>query len=79
MAFAVYAARGDLDAAYALAETLAKQRGVMLDRLWAPAFKEFRSDPRFVPLMKSIGLTDYWRRYGWPDACRPAGEGLACG
>ncbi len=79
MTFAVYAARGDLDAAYALAETLAKQRGMMLDRLWAPAFKEFRSDPRFVPLMKSIGLTDYWRRYGWPDACRPAGEGLACG
>ncbi len=78
-AFAVYVARGDVDAAYALAETLAKQRGVMLDRLWAPAFKEFRSDPRFVPLMKSIGLTDYWRRYGWPDACRPAGEGLACG
>lgn len=78
-AFNVYIARGELDAAYALAETMAKQRGMMLDRLWAPAFKEFRSDPRFVVLMKSIGLTDYWRRYGWPDACRPAGEGLACG
>lgn len=78
VALRVRVARGELDAAYALAETLAKQHELDLERVWSPAFKAFRSDPRFVALMKSVGLTDYWRRYGWPDACRPAGEGLAC-
>ena len=77
-AFNAYMASGELDAAFAAGEILAGQRALPLDRLWMPASRAFRRDARFVALMRSIGLTDYWRRYGWPDACRPEGPDLIC-
>ncbi|MEE9253443.1 MAG: hypothetical protein V3U43_00765 [Pseudomonadales bacterium] len=77
-AFSAYVARGELDAAYAIADILAQERALPLDRLWMPASTAFRRDARFVGLMKSVGLTDYWRRYGWPDTCRSEGADLTC-
>ena len=38
--------------------------------LFRPAFREFRSDPRFMAAMARTGHLDYWRRSGtWPDFC----------
>jgi TolB-like protein len=37
------------------------------------------SDPRFSELVEEVGLVQFWREVGWPEACRPEGEGFACG
>lgn len=41
---------------------------------WAPESAAFRKDPRFGELARRMGLLDYWKQYGFPDACR-AGSG----
>ena len=46
--------------------------------LWRDDMTTFRQDPRFAELVTELGLLDYWREYGWPDACQPAGDGLIC-
>jgi len=38
----------------------------------------FRADPRFQQLVRDAGLLDYWRAAGWPDLCRPKGDGVEC-
>ncbi len=58
-----------LDEAFELARQLAAERRLPLDTMWQPQLQAFRSDPRFGALMRDVGLTDYWRRYGWADAC----------
>jgi len=35
-------------------------------------------DPQFAELVTELGLLDYWREYGWPDTCQPAGDSLSC-
>jgi hypothetical protein len=35
---------------------------------------DVRQLPAFKVLMGDIGLVDYWRAYGWADACRPISE-----
>jgi TolB-like protein/tetratricopeptide (TPR) repeat protein len=44
----------------------------------SPNFARFRADPRFQQLVREAGLLDYWRAAGWPDLCRPKGEGVEC-
>jgi TolB-like protein/Tfp pilus assembly protein PilF len=46
--------------------------------LWFPDMAAFRQDPRFAMLVTELGLMDYWREHGWPDACQPAGDSLIC-
>ena len=29
--------------------------------------------------MEEVGLVAYWREIGWPEACQPVGDSLACG
>jgi hypothetical protein len=42
--------------------------------LYYPEMKAVRADPRFWPLAKSLGLTDYWLASGhWPDFCAEPG------
>lgn len=63
---------GDLDEAYALARLrfLDEGRGGE-EVLFAPAMRAMRADPRFMPLMRDIGLLRHWRLGGrWPDFCR---------
>jgi len=44
-----------------------------------PESARFRRLPGFDKLAQEMGLMDYWKQYGWPDDCRPAGDGLQCG
>jgi TolB-like protein len=37
---------------------------------WSPKAEAFRKDPRFGELATRLGLTDYWKQYGYPDGCR---------
>ena len=46
--------------------------------IWRSDMAAFRQDPRFADLMAELGLVDYWREYGWPDDCQPAGDSLIC-
>lgn len=32
-----------------------------------------RQDPRFKGWVRSLGFDRHWRKYGWPDRCRPTG------
>jgi adenylate cyclase len=43
-----------------------------------PDMAPFRQDPRFADLVTELGLVDYWREYGWPDACQPEGDSVIC-
>jgi hypothetical protein len=45
---------------------------------WLPEAAGFRADPRFPALMTSIGLYDYWKRYGWSDLCEKAENTVTC-
>jgi adenylate cyclase len=37
---------------------------------WTPEGKAFREDRRFGELVTRMGITDYWKQYGYPDGCR---------
>ncbi|MCZ6855442.1 MAG: hypothetical protein O7G86_16145, partial [Gammaproteobacteria bacterium] len=77
--FLTAVADGDLDSAFHIAEALAEQRGNLLHLLWSDKLTGFRQDPRFSKLMGTVGLTNYWRRYGWADSCgRDEGSSI-CG
>jgi TolB-like protein len=47
-------------------------------RVWEPQFTVLRNHPRFQQLARRMGLIDYWREWGWPDLCRPEGDGFTC-
>ena len=39
---------------------------------WAVAV---RRDPRFKEWVTTLGNVEFWEKYGWPDRCKPAGQG----
>ena len=43
--------------------------GSFIDDMWLPEFRESRALPGFVDLVRRMGLDDYWRAHGPPDAC----------
>jgi hypothetical protein len=47
---------------------------VRLATLWYPVMSEARQLPEFKKLVTDLNLVEYWRAYGWADACRPLGE-----
>ena len=44
-----------------------------LNYLWQPEAwsRKARQDPSFQGFAKRMGMVDYWKRYGWPDLCKP--------
>jgi TolB-like protein len=44
-----------------------------LNWLWQPEdwSRKARKHPMFPGFAKRIGLVDYWKKYGWPDLCKP--------
>lgn len=68
---------GALDAAFDQANAYADHpRNLRLafslqpDFLFEPETAAMRADPRFIPLVRRLGLLDYWRASGhWPDFC----------
>ncbi|HSN70956.1 MAG TPA: hypothetical protein VLT59_05580, partial [Steroidobacteraceae bacterium] len=45
-----------------------------LGQLWAPEAAAIRRHPKFPEFARLIGLVDYWKQYGYADACRPGGD-----
>jgi adenylate cyclase len=74
------AALGDADEAFARARTLfIDEQSGGHEILFTPATASLRADPRFMPLMRDLGLLAYWRDTGeWPDFCREAGLPYRC-
>jgi tetratricopeptide (TPR) repeat protein len=46
--------------------------------IWIPLFADARSRPEFIALMERLGMTEYWREYGYADFCRPVNERIQC-
>lgn len=71
---------GMLDEAFALARErfVDEQRGGE-DVLFGEATRPMRTDPRFMPLTRDLGLLGYWRLSAhWPDFCRDPGLPYRC-
>ncbi len=45
-----------------------------LAAVWYPVMSEVRRLPEFKKLVAELNLVEYWRAYGWADACRPVGD-----
>ena len=74
-----YATFDRIDDAYRLVNLAPDSiNGMDWDVFWQDHMAMFRQDPRFAELVTKLGLVDYWRENGWPDACQPAGDSLIC-
>jgi hypothetical protein len=47
---------------------------VRLFALWYPVMSDVRQLPEFKKLVGDLNLVEYWRTYGWADACVPLGD-----
>jgi hypothetical protein len=47
-----------------------------LNWLWQPEpwSRQARRDPAFQGFAQRIGMVAYWKKFGWPDLCKPAPE-----
>ena len=43
--------------------------------IWYPVMSKVRQLPGFKDLVTELNLVEYWRTYGWADACRPLSDG----
>ena len=80
MVAAAWAAHfGDIDLALQAATGGTEVRAHNAWFLWLPLFENVRRAPGFKRLVTDLGLPEYWRRNGWPSACRPTGnDDFAC-
>jgi tetratricopeptide (TPR) repeat protein len=59
------------DAGYEVAVTTAL--------IWHPDYRLARKTERFKPLVRKVGLVEYWRARGWPEFCHPTtGDDFVC-
>jgi len=42
--------------------------------IWQPVFREMRRLAKFKDYIREKGFVANWRRYGWPDLCKPVGQ-----
>jgi TolB-like protein len=45
-----------------------------LAAVWYPVMSDVRQLPGFKDLVTELNLVEYWRAYGWADACAPLGD-----
>ena len=45
-----------------------------LAAIWYPVMSDARQLPEFKKLVTDLNLVEYWRAYGWADACKPLGD-----
>jgi DNA-binding winged helix-turn-helix (wHTH) protein/TolB-like protein len=78
-ALTLLAMLGDLDGAFAQAELYEPVDPSAPPYLFLPMTAAMRSDPRFMPLARKLGLVAYWRSTGkWPDFCSEPGLPYDC-
>jgi DNA-binding winged helix-turn-helix (wHTH) protein/TolB-like protein len=78
-ALTLLAMLGDLDGAFAQAELYEPADPSAPPYLFLPMTAAMRSDPRFMPLARKLGLVAYWRATGkWPDFCSEPGLTYDC-
>jgi hypothetical protein len=67
---------GDIDLALkAFRRAFVEMRSTVLPDIWQPVLADVRRDPRFKPIVRDVGLYDYWRASGkWGDFARPVGD-----
>ena len=65
---------GDPEFALRLKGREVRNTSIRLFAVWYPVMLEVRQLPEFKELVTDINLVDYWRVYGWADACRPLGD-----
>jgi TolB-like protein/Tfp pilus assembly protein PilF len=53
-------------------------RNNLVWHFWRSDMAPFRQDPQFAALVTELGMVDYWREFGWPDVCQPAGDSVIC-
>jgi len=46
--------------------------------LWLNSCGNVWESDKFPVFAQEVGLVDYWRAKGWPDACQPVGESYEC-
>jgi TolB-like protein len=64
---------GDANLSFASIERATRRNPQNAFLLWLPAMNEVRQLQRFKAFVTEIGLVEYWRQYGWPTLCKPAG------
>lgn len=47
--------------------------------VWQPECGNVWNAPEFATFVEEAELVEYWRARGWPDACKPDGDGFTCG
>ena len=78
-ALTLLAMLGDLDDAFAQAELYEPADPSAPPYLFLPMTAAMRSDPRFMPLARKLGLVAYWRATRqWPDFCSEPGLPYDC-
>jgi TolB-like protein len=66
------------DRVFETAQRLWEKRKLDVTAFWQFRGGPIRKDPRFLELMQTIGLLDFWKAHGPPDFCEADGDALVC-
>ncbi len=73
-----YVALNRIDLAFAVIDEEIERQLFYIPILWEPMNRTLRQDPRFAELLVRFRIVEYWQRRGWPDRCKPSGDGAIC-
>ena len=78
MALGEYVKLQATDEVFETAQNLWEKRMLHVSYLWLLRGGPIRKDPRFLELMETIGLVEFWKAHGPPDFCEPDGDSFVC-